>query len=314
MKNKKKNKYAYSLGIFAFSFFFFIILLLIIINSVGGAFTLSRIEANSNTEAIEVYHSQYIKAQSEILNQTEIKIPFYAVKWYFLMLNKEETFEEIYNITFNLSQLPDQDQEHYIAYFLNTEPYSLELTEYNTDDLRQWMEVSQKIEEEIKKKDDDYTSGGAGNTGEINTLADFNSTYYGEINPLSNAGYTGQCTWYAWGRANEVNNGNCTNLPVSDAQAWFHQATALGFNIGAEPSVNSIVVYSYGSYGHVAFVEAYDEYSITISEGNIGTPIDCVNYMCSVDYAKNYTNVWRGTMEQFDVRLRGYKILGYIYL
>ena len=101
---------------------------------------------------------------------------------------------------------------------------------------------------------------------------DFPANYYGEtyrspLNPFSNAGWTGQCTWYVYARVNEVNNKRFQDLPLGDARTWYETAAAKGYSVGQAPAKNSIVVWG-GDLQHVAYVESYDGETITISEGN----------------------------------------------
>ena len=90
------------------------------------------------------------------------------------------------------------------------------------------------------------------------------------LNPFKDLGVdSGNCTWYAWGRANEVMG---VELPVlGNAYQWDEQATDSGkYNVGTIPKKNSIAVWErdLGSDGHVAYVEnvSNDGSIISISE------------------------------------------------
>lgn len=83
------------------------------------------------------------------------------------------------------------------------------------------------------------------------------SSCYSSSNPFRN--YWGQCTWYAWGRALEKTG---VALPYrGNAKTWTSGAVNT-------PRANSVVVWTGGTYGHVAFVEAYDGTNIYITEAN----------------------------------------------
>lgn len=104
--------------------------------------------------------------------------------------------------------------------------------------------------------------------GTIDTPANYyGETYKSPFNPFSNAGWTGQCTWYVYARVNEVNDQRFQDLPLGDARTWYETAAAKGYSVGQAPAKNSIVVWG-GDLQHVAYVESYDGETITISEGN----------------------------------------------
>lgn len=99
------------------------------------------------------------------------------------------------------------------------------------------------------------------------------SACYSASNPFK--GYRGQCTWYAWGRAFEKTG---TQLGYrGNAKTWTSGAVST-------PRANSVVVWTGGKYGHVAFVEAYDGTNIYISEAN----------RVSLQYSEGYINLSTG--------------------
>lgn len=147
----------------------------------------------------------------------------------------------------------------------------------------------------------------------------FNHAAYTTENPLAKSGYKGQCTWYAWGRAYKLTG---KEMPTGNAQTWIASAIKMGLPTGTHPSKNAIVVSAGGSYGHVAFVEAYDGTSITISEGNVGNPCGGSKSTCSqVDYAnKHALDLIRertySSYEEYKTETAsgGRYIIGFIYL
>lgn len=153
-------------------------------------------------------------------------------------------------------------------------------------------------------------------TGSNASEQNFNSPEYNNLNIFTQAGYKGQCTWYAYGRALKLTG---KKMPSGDAQTWLNSAIAMGYPTGTRPSKNAVVVLSGGSFGHVAFVEAWDGTSITVSEGNYNNPYANTNMM--VEYARNHAvelvheqkypdyNAYRETQAR-----NGLTIVGFIYL
>jgi uncharacterized repeat protein (TIGR03803 family)/autotransporter-associated beta strand protein len=98
---------------------------------------------------------------------------------------------------------------------------------------------------------------------------------------LSNAAYTtgpyvdtpylvGQCTWYAYGRIQElglISSQRLTTLGtfLDNAADWAQDAANAGFSTGTEPQVGALAVW--GS-GHVAFVEGVSGTSVQVTECN----------------------------------------------
>lgn len=167
------------------------------------------------------------------------------------------------------------------------------------------------------------TPGGDGNTGgEVDpggnggwgsAQANFYSGWYDSSrNIFSAAGYTGQCTWYVFGRANEMNGGAYTGLPTGNAAQWIGQAQARGLATGNAPRSNSIMVWGTGGYGHVAYVESYDGNTIRVSEGNVNSPGGGLPMWTDLSTAIQYT--LDSTMPYSSyLAIRGNPI-GFIYL
>jgi len=156
------------------------------------------------------------------------------------------------------------------------------------------------------------------NYGSNSSTPKLNTKYYNTNNILATSGFKGQCTWFAYGRALELFG---VKMPSGNAQTWLNSAVSMGYETGTQPSYNSIIVLMGSTAGHVAYVEAYDGKSITISEGNIGNP--CKNNLtCSaVEYANEHANemVRIKTYDSFDVYKKqyernGYRVVGFIYL
>lgn len=87
------------------------------------------------------------------------------------------------------------------------------------------------------------------------------------------------CTWYAWQRAYEKLN---VALPGfrNNAVGWYAGASAAGYSVGAEPSDNSIAVWSGGfsECEHVAFVESVSGNNINITQGGFGSNVNTSTY------------------------------------
>ncbi|MBR3929276.1 MAG: CHAP domain-containing protein [Clostridia bacterium] len=90
------------------------------------------------------------------------------------------------------------------------------------------------------------------------TAADIAAVYYAPQGNISaRAGYTGQCTWYAYGRFNEV-----TGVPLKTAlhaKFWLsmnEQDERLEVFYGENKiCYPSVAVSTFGAYGHVMFIE-----------------------------------------------------------
>ncbi len=97
------------------------------------------------------------------------------------------------------------------------------------------------------------------------------SSCTGEPTPFP-AGYegfsTGQCTWYVATRRRVTWHTSGGELGGNGGQ-WLQLATAAGFEVGADPEVGAIAVYSDAGDGHVAFVVGVgDDGSYTVAEAN----------------------------------------------
>lgn len=153
--------------------------------------------------------------------------------------------------------------------------------------------------------------------GAIETKANLKSEFYNSKNELATSGFKGQCTWYSHGRALELTN---KKMPTGNAQTWLKSAIAAGYKTGTQPSVKSVVVLAGRKFGHVAFIEAYDDKGITISEGNIGNK--CSDGSCNqVEYANEHAEelVRTKTYTSFNEyrvasKNSGLNIVGFIYL
>lgn len=153
--------------------------------------------------------------------------------------------------------------------------------------------------------------------GTVDESVNLNSEFYNSKNTLATAGYKGQCTWFAFGRALEVSG---LKMPTGDAQTWLNSAVTMGYKTGTQPSAYSVVVLMGRKHGHVAFVESYDGNKITISEGNVGNP--CSDGSCSqVEYANNHANemvrtkTYNSYSDYYNASKRsGLTVIGFIYL
>lgn len=154
--------------------------------------------------------------------------------------------------------------------------------------------------------------------GKNETNANLNSDNYNSKNILTTSGFKGQCTWYSFGRALEISG---KTMPTGNAQTWLTSAISMGYKTGTQPAVNSVVVLMGHKFGHVAYVEAYDGKSITISEGNVGNPCSNDDSCSAVEYANEHANemVRTKTYQSFDAyrkasKSSGLNIVGFIYL
>lgn len=108
----------------------------------------------------------------------------------------------------------------------------------------------------------------------ILSLSESLSNYYtdGSLNPFVWS-YTGQCTWYVYGRIQEKGLAtreylNSKSIFTGDATSWDDDAKSAGFEVSTTPRANAIAVWE-GSYGHVAFVESVEgTKTIKVTESN----------------------------------------------
>lgn len=154
--------------------------------------------------------------------------------------------------------------------------------------------------------------------GKNETKADLKSDNYNSKNTLATSGFKGQCTWYSFGRALEISG---MKMPTGNAQTWLTSAVAMGYKTGTQPSTNSVVVLMGHKYGHVAYVEAYDGKTITISEGNVGNKCSSDDTCSQVEYANQHAEelVRTKTYSSFDAYRKasknsGLTVVGFIYL
>lgn len=154
--------------------------------------------------------------------------------------------------------------------------------------------------------------------GKNETKANLKSDNYNSKNTLATSGFKGQCTWYSFGRALEVSG---KKMPTGNAQTWLTSAISLGYKTGTQPSTNSVVVLMGHKFGHVAYVEAYDGKSITISEGNVGNACSNDDSCSQVEYANEHAEelVRTKNYDSFDAYRKasknsGLTVVGFIYL
>ena len=104
-----------------------------------------------------------------------------------------------------------------------------------------------------------------------------------------------QCTWWAYTRASQYLG---ENYPTDAGHGRNYMENNTTFETGDVPRPNSLVVYQFGKYGHVAYVEAVDEVNgkIYISDADSG-------------------ELFRGIEElDMDGKWLGHSPQGYIYL
>lgn len=147
-----------------------------------------------------------------------------------------------------------------------------------------------------------------------------NKYFYSSQNGPYAGGYTGQCTWYAYGRANEVLGTAGSELKWtiwSNAGKWYNQNiqngnSAFEYNSDVtQPRPGSIIVWGQtGQAGHVAFVEKVNgDGTLDYSESNIGMEKNASNpygwrYMANQSYEQ--VKNWGSSS--------GYYFQGYIYM
>lgn len=112
-------------------------------------------------------------------------------------------------------------------------------------------------------------SGGKGNgtltVGSHPSTLDYDSAYYKQH--FQN--YVGQCTWHAYGRAYEVTGKQMTFSAASglNGGTWYDKVT--NCTKKADPVSNSVAVWNFGEYGHVAYVEQVKDGKVKFTEANV---------------------------------------------
>ena len=138
-----------------------------------------------------------------------------------------------------------------------------------------------------------------------------NAFYYSNMN-LSYPTYQGQCTWYAFGRANEILAGSGLSWTYAgDAKNWFQANLDKGSNgfkscagCGCEPKPGAIVVWGGNTYGHVAVVERVYESNGTIA----------VDYSDSNRAGDKQFHYYTQKNLDYMCAHNGLVLIGYIYL
>lgn len=139
--------------------------------------------------------------------------------------------------------------------------------------------------------------------------------YFSNQNLSYAGGYLGQCTWYAFGRANEILSAANSDLKwniASNAGLWYDQNLARGIsgfkssNDYTQPKAGAIISWKKaGAPGHVAVVESVNGNNVTISEANIGSAKSSSN-------PYGWQSVTLSTSE-INRRWGNYTFSGYIY-
>lgn len=297
-------------------FGFFIILILLIFGGISGSADAPANVANYYTqgEGLKEYKEIYLKATKEVKDEKSYDVGVYQLAWYYALTEQTPVYEDVKK---EAEWIADNKgtAETIADRFLKSDKYKDKLLGYSKQDIVAFIKDFKKMDEEIAKvlEEEDGLESEApiGNIGANEVGADLNSKWYtSPTNPSSISGYQGQCTWYCWGRANEVFNGKYTGMPAGNARDWVWQWNQ---DWGQAPAVNSIAVWG-GDLQHVAYVESYDGTTIIISEGNYNPTKSCVNYACSLEDSISFTNVWSGTLEELKTRQGGGNFIGFIYL
>jgi len=210
-----------------------------------------------------------------------------------------------------------KDNYSYIANFNKTKKVSDGTDTYFSSDQLDMIEMlyqsdffSEFLGSDFKTRTPTY--------GKVDIPLNLYTEHFNSKNTLATSGFKGQCTWFSFGRSLQVSD---KKMPTGNAQTWINSAVAMGYETGSQPSYNSVVVLSSNRFGHVAFVEAYDGETITISEGNVGNACRNDDTCSQVEYANEHANelVRTKTYSSFDEYRRinknnGYTIIGFIYL
>jgi surface antigen len=142
---------------------------------------------------------------------------------------------------------------------------------------------------------------------------DIDSTPYKNNNPFD-PNYSGQCTWFAWGRVNEITGVEIETL--GNAKTWWINTS---LPKGRTPLPDSIAIWnndrqgSGSNAGHVAYVEYLDDSNIYYNEANIDTFGDIIPD-CSGCGGGYDGYLKSSSKEEFEDRGNGIgKLSGFIY-
>ncbi|CAB1250636.1 SH3 domain-containing protein [Clostridium sp. MT-14] len=97
------------------------------------------------------------------------------------------------------------------------------------------------------------------------------SAYTAVGNIFAKCGYSGQCTWFTYGRVLEKLGIALPSEFYGNAVDWWYaNARDNVYPYGSEPKANSIIVWGGGpvGYGHVGFVEKVEGNTVYFNEGN----------------------------------------------
>lgn len=307
-KQIQKIKRMLTLGIV--SFFAFIFIILLVTTGVGASGSPSTImEDYTNGLGVQDRKEIYDVVIKEIQDEKKYTVFFYELSWYFNYVQERPTKEEVKYIG-NWIADHNPDSLALATWFKNESKFKSKLTKSTVKELKEFIDNFQEIEYALQGESTEGGNGGTTIDGVKD--ADFNSPWYrSPVNPSASNGYMGQCTWYAWGRANEVFKGAYARKPAGNARDWILQWNEPS---GRSPKKYSIAVWG-GSMQHVAFVENVEGDVITITEGNYNSKKDCWNWGCDLNDAVSFTNTWSGTLAELQKRQgSGGKFLGFIYL
>ena len=88
---------------------------------------------------------------------------------------------------------------------------------------------------------------------------------------VTHANLVGQCTWYAYGRIQElglVTPSQVANIFHFAPSSWVTDAHNAGFSTGSTPQAGALAIWSSGSESHVGFVESVSGTTIQVTECN----------------------------------------------
>lgn len=94
------------------------------------------------------------------------------------------------------------------------------------------------------------------------------SIAYNSDPPNKLQAFEGNCTWYAFGRANEKLGIVLSNQFIGHAATWWNETD---YPKGSTPAANSLAIWGGGTYGHVAFVEEVNGDNVVFTDANYVT-------------------------------------------
>ncbi len=287
-----------------------IILVLLLCFTLCGGFSTSAQQITGNyfstEEGARYLEDIYLPVQEQIEIDYNLLIPFHVMAAPYMFFSKEPTIE---SVEIWAEEVAEVSEDGTLASYETIARTLKENKGFKSDLVNVTVEDLAKMFEEFELVNS--SGGGAEGTTDVD-IDIYTDSYAAPLNPFAVSGWTGQCTWFVWGRVHQVLG--IEELPTGNARDWIAEARELGYETGLKPEVHAVAVWG-GTYQHVAFVEAYEDGNVTLSEGNYwDTPGQSLPQWSTLAQAKQHLHEVTLTEENVKNRSSNPIFLGYIYL